>query len=503
MVSAINRLEWQYCRKALCGLLFVCVSVSSFSEESTPSSISLFDAYQFALGNNAQLAIERSLIAADTAANKSVKALILPQVNLNMGVYQNHYESSDPVLSYQGDAFGDAGSCQNAPNVNDCILKLLDGVTYSTQDNNFKSQEIRVSVIQPLYDAPRFRAVKGAKAHQVSLVLRKEKAEQDLVLTLAQKFVNVLLTREQKNLAQAQLKGKRGQLVRQDKLVASGLMSEEQYFDSQLELGRIELALLSAQSNYSLSLAAWLQLGGGSESDADRALSGLAIRSEILPKLFSDDQALHNWQQMARQKNLNSKQLQALKEQSIQAWRQAKSGHYPTVNLAAYYANRDLVGGEGFIPGSEEAAIGIDIHVPLYQGGRTSNKVSQMAFKKIAAEDELSLFLANLDRQVEQQYVVILQYKQQLQLLSSMVSHSDKSKQLVLAKIRSGELLFTHQFHVTKRHSDLQLELRRVRYQLLLSVLEFKLLVGDLHPKDLSVIDHAVYLGAIDHGDKE
>ena len=476
------------------------IALPTLALDKASASVSLFDAYQFALDNNAKLGIERSRINADTAVNKSVKSLILPQVNLNLGVYKNHYKTNDPVLNYQGDAFGDVSSCQGASNVTNCILTLLDGVSYSKQDSDFNSQELRLSIIQPIYDAQRFRAIDGAEAYQKSLELRGVRAEQELALTLVQQFVNVLLASDQKNLAVSQLTEKREQLARQEHLLASGVISEEQYFDSQLELGRIELTLLSVQSVYDRSLAAWLQLSGGSSQNT---FSGLAIRPDIFTQLFSADQTLHSWQQMARKNNINSKQLQALKEQAIQTWRQAKAGHYPTVSLAAYYSNRDLVGGEGFIPGSEEAAIGLDIHIPLYQGGRTSNKVSQMAFNKIAAEDELSLFLANLDRQVQQQYLVILQYKQQLRLLNTMVNNSDKSKQLVHAKIRSGELLFTYQFHVNKRHSDLLLELRRVHYQLLLNTLEFKLLVGDLQAKDLSAIDGAMYLNSITHGVSE
>lgn len=456
------------------------------------SEFSLAATYQQALQHNPELAIQRYRIQAQQASNDGVRSLVLPQVDLRFGLYRNHYQSNDPVLNYQGDAFDDVSTCQGDANPSNCLLNVLDGVSYSNQDSHFSSQELRLSIVQPIYDAQRFRALDGAKAHQQSLALQEVQAEQQLMVDLIQQFFALLLTQDEVQISAQQWAAQQQLLKQHQALMASGALSEALYFDSQLTLGRLDMVQLNAKAAFMTQLEKWQQLSPGTARQFDASKPWRVLANQVLAKLLPNDKSLQYWQQQARQHNLNSLRLNYLQEQAVQAWRQAKSGHYPTVNLAAFYANRELVGGEGFIPGSEEAAIGLDVSIPIYHGGRTSSKVTEMALKKVAAEDENQLFLSHLDRQVNTLYQQILRNKQQLVVFEQMLVNAEKSKRLVIAKVRSGEQPLEAAYEVENRQKNLALEQRRLSYQLVLDTVTFKKMIGHLSVADLQSIDECI-----------
>ena len=101
---------------------------------------SLIKAHQYAASASSQINVQRYRIYAEKAANDGLNSLMLPSVDLRLGLYRNRYQSDDPVLSYQGDAFNAVSDCQGALNVDGCILTVLDGVSYASQKSDFSKE---------------------------------------------------------------------------------------------------------------------------------------------------------------------------------------------------------------------------------------------------------------------------------------------------------------------------------------------------------------------------
>ncbi|HEY0268328.1 MAG TPA: TolC family protein, partial [Methyloradius sp.] len=212
------------------------------------------------------------------------------------------------------------------------------------------------------------------------------------------------------------------------------------------------------------------------------------IKTEV-PVLPSGEPAdLDKWVEIAEQNNISlSIQQQSLELANSEVDLQ-NAGHLPTLDAVGNF-NDTRAGGSvnGFGSDAQTTTIGLQLQIPIYQGGAVSSKVREAVANKQKAQDDLEVARRKTDLDMQEAYLNlasnIAQVKAYEQALTSSQSQLDSTNLGYEVGIRTSVdvLNAQQQFYSAQR------DLLQSRYSYLLSGLKLKSVSGLLNETDLEL----------------
>jgi outer membrane protein len=214
-----------------------------------------------------------------------------------------------------------------------------------------------------------------------------------------------------------------------------------------------------------------------------------AVRADLQPQM-PEPVSMDKWVEMATQTNLMiSIQQQALEIATQEVERQ-NAGHLPTLDAIASYTDRYANGGvNSFGSDLKDATIGLQLQIPLYQGGAVSSRVREAVANKQKAMDDLVAARRQAELGARQAYLdlvsIVSQIKAYEQALSSSQSQLDSTMLGYEVGVRTSVdvLNAQQQFFTAKR------DLLQSRYAYLMNILSLKSAVGLLNEADVDAVN--------------
>jgi outer membrane protein len=171
-----------------------------------------------------------------------------------------------------------------------------------------------------------------------------------------------------------------------------------------------------------------------------------------------------------------------------------RGGHYPTVDLVANYSQNNA-NGSSFGVGSDSTnkSIGVQLNMPLFQGGAVNSKWREAEANREHARQELENARRNVAQQARQAYLGVVSGVAQVQALQQALTSSEsvleasKLGQEVGVRTNLDVLNAQQQLFSTRR------DLYQAQYDYLLSQLRLKQAVGSLGEEDLSKVNQALH----------
>ncbi|MBI2287162.1 MAG: TolC family protein, partial [Nitrosomonadales bacterium] len=171
-----------------------------------------------------------------------------------------------------------------------------------------------------------------------------------------------------------------------------------------------------------------------------------------------------------------------------------RGGHYPTVDLVANYSQNNANGGS-FGVGSDNTSksVGVQLNLPLFQGGAVNSKWREAEANRERAIQELENTRRSVALQTRQAYLGVVsgiaQVKALQQALTSSESVLEASKlgQEVGVRTNLDVLNAQQQLYATRR------DLYQAEYNYLISRLRLKAAVGSLGEEELNKINQALH----------
>jgi outer membrane protein len=204
---------------------------------------------------------------------------------------------------------------------------------------------------------------------------------------------------------------------------------------------------------------------------------------------------MQEWQQVALQNNLNIKiQQDALKiaESNISI---AQAGHLPTLDLVAGYTKSYTNGGQnGFGSDSQNSTIGLQVEIPLYQGGAISSRARQAVLNKQKALDDIEIARRSTDLETQRAFLnlstTIAQVKALEQALISSQSQLDSTQLGYEVGVRTSVDVLNAQQQLFSAKRDLL----QARYNYLVNIIRLKTASGIVAEVDLADINQQLVL---------
>ena len=420
---------------------------------------SLLDIYQQALKNDPTLASALSVNQASQEVIEQAKALYRPTVNLNASTTATRSE------------FEIVGS--SAP--------FRGGV------NRFEGYNYGVQARQPIFRKQNWEQIEQSLA-QVSLADKQyHLSQQSLILRTTQVYFDVLIAQDRIDLIGAQKTAILSQLDQAKATFEVGTSTITDVNEAQARYDLILAQEIAAINEYEIAKRSVEAITGNIPSKLATAKSDIQVKDL--------GQKMQEWQQVALQNNLNIKiQQDALKiaESNISI---AQAGHLPTLDLVAGYTKSYTNGGQnGFGSDSQNSTIGLQVEIPIYQGGAISSRARQAVLNKQKALDDIEIARRSTDLETQRAFLnlstTIAQVKALEQALISSQSQLDSTQLGYEVGVRTSVDVLNAQQQLFSAKRDLL----QARYNYLVNIIRLKTASGIVAEVDLADINQQLVL---------
>jgi outer membrane protein len=352
-----------------------------------------------------------------------------------------------------------------------------DDTTYAT--NETYSVELR----QAVYQRERFKQLKRADHQAAQAEATYAVAQQDLILRVTTNYFQVLAAMDNLEFVIADRKAIAVTLEQATQRYDVGLAAATDVYEAQ---ARHDLAV-SEQLNAEKLLS--------DAYEAVRKLTGVVpmnvnVLEPEIPLIMPDPPNPDEWLKVALEQNpllLSAAAATRAAKEQIEVQR---SGHYPSLDLIAEYQYRDNdFGGLGIPIERNDAAIGLQLNIPLYQGGLISSRTRQASFQySQAREDKLEVH-RDVENQVRDSYSGVVVEISKVNALQQAILSSEKALEASQAGFEVGTRTIVDVLDSQRELLRARRDHARSRYAYLLNTLRLKQAAGIVEEGDLNSIN--------------
>ena len=411
----------------------------------------LMDVYREALARDPVFASARASYEAAREALPQARAGILPTVNLAASANRNHRET-------------------------DGIPKM-----------DYNTNGYTLSLSQPLFRMQNFIIV-----DQASMQVRQSEAvfydaQQNLIARSAQAYFDVLLAEDNVMLSAAQKIAIGEQLAQAKRNFEVGTATIVDTYEAQAKYDLAVAKEISDQNDLEIKKRALQQLIG---KMPDR----LAPLKDKLALPLPQPSDMEQWVGASDKDSPVIAQFKAAYDIAAKEVDRSRAGHYPTLDLVGSYADSNnptvaLGGAIGPSLGTKLTQVGLQLSIPLYQGGGTQSKVRQALANKNKAEQDLENTRRTVAQSVRQSYLGVTNGAAQVKAFeAALVSNQSSLDSTVLGRevgVRTSVDVLNAQQQLFQAQRDLQ----SARYSAVMSQLKLKSATGRLQEEDLAEVN--------------
>ena len=414
----------------------------------------LLETFHAAQANDPVFAAARATQQAGQEKLPQGRSLLMPSINLNANTTFNNQNAR-----YQG------------------FLSPASG------DYNYNSNGYGVTLVQPLFRQQNWQAYSESELQAAQAAIQLKIAEQDLILRTAQAYFDVLIAQDSVGLAEAQKTSISEQLEQAKRNFDVGSATITDTLEAQARFDLTGAQQIAAQNNLEIKRSALQQLINAMPKD----LKPLGKEFKLEAPQPAD---MDKWVETAQSGNLQLAIAQASAEIADKEVARNRGGHYPTVDLVANYSNNST--GGVMANDTTSRSVGVQLNMPLFQGGAVNSKWREAEANRERARQELENVRRNVAQLTRQAYLGVVsgiaQVQALQQALASSVSVLDASKLGHEVGVRTNldVLNAQQQLYSTRR------DLYQAQYNYLVSELQLKAAVGSLGEDNLSKVNQAL-----------
>lgn len=425
----------------------------------------LLDIYRQAVSSDPTLAAARSANQATEERLAQARSLFFPTINFTMNA--THSETDVRYLNNQNNPFR-VGEPQS-----------------------FETFAYGVNATQPIFRKQNHDQYDQAKLQVLQSDLLLIQAQQELMLRVSDAYFDVLLARDNIELINAQ------------KAAISGQLEQAK---ANFEVGTATITDVNeAQARYDLILAQ--EIGAVNQLEtAKRALqaiigtmpaplTGVNPSIEITPPKPLN---MEEWVNISRQNNLNINIQQRAYEIAAEEVELQNAGHYPVLDAVGSY-NDTRAGGSvnGFGSDLQNGQIGLQLQIPIYQGGLVTSRVREAVALRQQALDNLEAARRQAELETRTAYLNLTGNVAQVAAFEQALISSRSQLESTQLGYEVGVRTSIDVLNAQQQLYTAQRDLLQARYNYLLSLLQLKSATGLINESDLADVSQRLSDGPI------
>ena len=346
----------------------------------------------------------------------------------------------------------------------------------------FTSQNYTLNLNYPLYRLPAKESLEQAKLVSSQAAIQGSVAEQELLLKVAQTYLDTLAGQDTLRAAQAQNRASREQMQNLKKSFDAGNAAR---IDLQDAIARNDISIaqeLAARNDLEVRIAALAVLTGRFDAEIRRLRSDVELTVDTTAKLS-------DWVRQARTANLAVQIGELASEIAQREVSKQNAGHRPTIDLVSSLS-RSSNSTVNFIGTNQNnAQIGVQITIPIFNGGAITAKTREAIalFNRSSAELETARDVS--EQATRQALVRIASGRGLMRALESAVNSSQIALDTTILAYKAGSRVNLDVLNAQQQLFTTRRDLAKARYDFLIDSLKLKQLSGSLNEADLVPIN--------------
>jgi outer membrane protein len=437
-------------------------------------AVGLDQLYDEALNTDAQLQSARASLAADSEQLPQARAKLLPQLSASVSANEQRTE------------FGGGFPASNG------------------NSNGFV-----VSLTQPLINVANWQ---GYQQGQIALTTAQAQfaaARQDLIVRLGQAYFDALSAQDSVAIVRSQKASIAEQLESARHSFDAGSATITDTNEAQAKYDQAVSQEIAAQNDLEVKLASLEQIVGHPVTRVD----GLARGVTLPPPVPAD---MQQWVDAARDTNYDVVLKQLATTNSQRETLKAKAGHYPSLDLVASYSKSSLGAagagnfggnfGGGFGSGAgtigpgipaaaaelgnfgayyTNATVGVQLTIPLYEGGATQSRVRQTLALEDKAQADLDTARRSAALSARQAFLGVSSGLARVRALETAERSARTSLESNLLGYQVGVRINIDVLNAQDQLFSARRDLAKARYDTLINSLKLKASTASLTDSDV------------------
>jgi outer membrane protein len=408
--------------------------------------------FELAIANDPVYREAEAAYRATLEARPQARALLLPDVRLSANTRTN-----DQDISLEG-GFGVGGEI------------------------DFNSHGYSLDITQPVVRADRFLRYQQADSRIAQAAAELELARQDLILRLSQRYFDVLAAIDNLEFARAEKRSLSRQLEQAKQRFDVGLTAITDVQEAQAGYDRAVAEEITAENALDNAREALREITGEYHAEVEPLGS-------TMPLVSPTPNDIEQWTATALDENLQIVAAEHALETASQEIKVQQAGHLPSLDLVAsrgYEASGGRFGGTQL----HATSIGLELNVPLFQGGLVNSLTREARERHTQALERLTQAKRSTQRQTREAFLGVLSGISRVQALQQAVVSSETALEATNAGFEVGTRTAVDVVAAERALSDARRNYARARYEYILNSLELKQAAGILMPADLQEINN-------------
>jgi outer membrane protein len=353
-------------------------------------------------------------------------------------------------------------------------------------ESRFNSHGYGVTLVQPLFRQQNWQAYTESELQVAQANAQFKISEQDLMLRVAQAYFDVLIAQDSVQLVEAQKTAIAEQLEQAKRNFEVGSATITDTLEAQARYDLTGAQEVATRNNLEIKRNALQQL-------INAVPQGLKPLGKEFKLETPQPEDMEKWVDNAQTNSLQIAIAQAGATIAEKEVVRNRGGHYPTVDIVANYS-KSVANGGSFGVGTDNTnkSIGLQLNMPLFQGGSVNSRWREAEANRERANQDLENARRNVAQQTRQAYLGVVsgiaQVKALQQALASSESVLEASKLGHEVGVRTNldVLNAQQQLYSTRR------DLYQAQYNYLISQLRLKAAVGSLGEEDVTRVNQAL-----------
>ncbi|HYC46133.1 MAG TPA: TolC family outer membrane protein [Burkholderiales bacterium] len=366
-------------------------------------------------------------------------------------------------------------------NYNDRTIDFRSGVS---SIDKYGSHSVSAAVTQPLYRPQSFVQFEQAKVQLAQADAQLASAAQELILRVAQAYFDVLLARDNVELARSQKTAIAEQFALAKKSFDLGTTTATDLHEAQARHDLVSAQEVAARNELESRRRVLQQI-------LDSAAPDIAPLREGFTPPLPEPNNMESWVEIATR---NSPQVQAQAAASEFAEKEVqrnRAAHWPTVDLVVSHirstAGSGIQGGVGL--DTVASGVGLQLAVPLYQGGAISSRSREAVANLSRANDELDNARRTAALIARQAFLGVSLGVEQISALRSAITSSQRQLSSSQYGRKVGVRTIVDVLNTQQQLYSTRRDLSQAIYTYILNDLRLRLAAGTLSESDVARVN--------------
>ncbi len=379
------------------------------------------------------------------------------------------------------------------------IAQMLPNIALTASSNRQRIQSIRggfsisgtglqhywdsalsISLKQPVFNWGHWVQLEQSENKIAQAEAEFQAKQQNLMTRTVEAYFNILAAQDNLEFVDAEKKAIEKQLEQAKQRFDVGIIAITDVYEAQAAYDRALAAVIEAENQVDNSKEILREIIG--EHPAD--LNKLAPQIELSSPMPEDIDA---WANTAENNNFSIVAQLNLAEYARKNIELQESKHLPTLDFVAQYRQLDNGNQVGFRGDNE--SFGLQLNVPLYEGGGTLSRTREAQYQYDSAKEELVKVKRSVTREVKNAFRGILASIRQVNALKTTTESGALAVEAAEAGLEVGTRTMVDVLTIQRNLYKAKSDYARSRYDYLINGIKLKQAAGSLSNEDLMQVN--------------